>query len=300
MNIEHLKTFQEIIKLGSFSEVAKKLGISQPAVSFQIQKLEQELGVRLIDRSQRAITLTQAGKRLLRFAEAVEGEREKLRQDIEQMRDKVSGELAIAASTIPGEYLLPTLLAGFKQRYPAVKIQVEVSDSLTVISKIRDNIYEVGFCGIAPEGKDVASVRIAGDEIVLIVFPGHPFAGKGEVAPEELAGEPFIFREETSGTQKNLEKLLMKGGIDIKKWTPQLVLGSTQSVIAAVAAGAGIAFVSNLAIKQCTAQGTVQQVGVKGLRLTRDFYCVYRQERVVSRLLEVFINFIKTESAQRG
>jgi DNA-binding transcriptional LysR family regulator len=300
MNIENLKTFQEIVRLGSFSEVAKKLGISQPAVTFQIQKLEQELGARLIDRSQRSIALTQAGKRLLRFAEAVEGERESLRNDLDQMRDKVSGELRIGASTIPGEYLLPKLLAVFKQRYPAVTIQVDVSDSLTVIGKVRDNTYEAGFCGMPPEGKDLASFKIAGDEIVLIVPPEHPLAAKGPVAAEDLAREPFIFREATSGTQRSLENLLAKAGVDIKRWTPQLVLGSTQSVIGAVAAGAGIAFVSNLAIKQCAAQGTVRQVGVKGLRLERDFYCVYRQERVVSRLLDVFIEFIKTEALHHG
>jgi DNA-binding transcriptional LysR family regulator len=290
MNIEHLKTFQEIIKLGSFSEVAKKLGISQPAVSFQVQKLEQELGIKLIDRSQRSITPTKAGKRLLLFAEAVEGEREKLRQDIEQMREDVSGDLIIGASTIPGEYLLPTLLAKFKHQHPAVKIQVDVSDSLTVISRVRDNTYEIGFCGIAPEGKDLESFKIADDEIVLIVFPDHPFARKEEILPEELEGEPLIYREATSGTQRNLESLLERGGVDIKKWTPQLVLGSTQSVIAAVAAGAGIGFVSNLAIKS----SQVKQVKVRGLRLTRDFYCIYRQERTVSRLLEVFIDFIQS------
>ncbi len=297
MNIEYLKTFQEIVRLGSFSETAKKLGISQPAVTFQVQKLEQELGVRLIDRSQRNIALTQAGKRLLKFAEAVGEERAKLQHDLEQLRDKVSGELNIAASTIPGEYLLPTLLAKFKQRYPAVKIQVDVSDSLTVISKITDNTYEVGFCGIKPEGKELASFKIADDEIVLIVFPGHPLAGKGEAMVGDLANEPFIFRETTSGTQRNLENLLGKAGMDIRHWTPYLVLGSTQAVVAAVAAGAGIAFVSNLAIKQYAAQGLVQQVSVKGLRLKRDFYCVYYQEKIATRLLEEFIDFIKTEAA---
>jgi DNA-binding transcriptional LysR family regulator len=300
MNIEYLKTFQEIVRLGSFSEVAKKLGISQPAVTFQVQKLEQELGARLIDRSQRTITLTPAGKRLLNFAEAVGGERENLRHDLEQLRDDVSGELLIAASTIPGEYLLPTLLAKFKQRYPAVKIQLGVSDSLTVIGKVSDNTYEVGFCGIAPEDKNIASFKIASDEIVLIVSPGHPFAGKREVAAEELASEPFIFREATSGTQRSLEKLQGVAGLDVKQWTPHLVLGSTQSVVAAVAAGAGIALVSNLAIKQCTAQGVVQQVNVKGLRLTRDFYGIYRQEKIISHLLEVFIDFMKTEAATYG
>jgi DNA-binding transcriptional LysR family regulator len=296
MNIEYLKTFQEIARLGSFSETAKKLGISQPAVTFQMQKLEQELGVLLIDRSQRNIILTPAGKRLLKFAEAVGEEQDKLRQDLEQMRDKVSGELNIAASTIPGEYFLPTLLAKFKQRYPAVKIQVDVSDSLTVISKINDNAYEVGFCGIKPEEKDITSFKIDSDEIVLIVFPGHPLAGKREVTPEELEEEPFIFREATSGTQRSLESLLGKAGINIKQWTPHLVLGSTQAVIAAVAAGVGIAFVSNLAIKQCVAQGLIQQVNVKGLKLKRDFYCVYRKERITTRLLGVFIDFTKSES----
>ena len=296
MNIEHLKTFREIVRLGSFSEVAKELGISQPAVSFQIQKLEQELGIRLIDRSQKVIMLTKAGKRLLNFAESVEGEREKLRQDLEQMREDISGDLLIGASTIPGEYLLPTLLAKFKQRNPAVKIQLDVSDSLTVISRIRDNTYEVGFCGITPEGKDLASFKIAEDEIVPIVFPGHPFANRDEISPQEMEGEPLIFREATSGTQQSLTSLLGRDGTDIKKWKPQLVLGSTQSVISAVAAGAGIGFVSNLAIKG----SPVKQVRVRGLRLTRDFYCIYRQERVVSRLLEVFIDFMKTETLQRG
>jgi DNA-binding transcriptional LysR family regulator len=296
MNIEHLRTFREIARLGSFSEVARELGISQPAVSFQIQKLEQELGIRLIDRSQKTITLTKAGERMLHFAEAVNEVQEKLQGDLEQMREDVSGDLLIGASTIPGEYLLPKLLAVFKQRHPAVKIQVDISDSLTVMSRLRDNTYEVGFCGIAPEGKDLASFKIAEDEIAAIVAPGHPFANKAEVSAEELEGEPLIFREATSGTQRNLENLLGRGGVDIKKWKPQLVLGSTQSVINAVAAGAGIGFVSNLAIKG----SQVKTVKIKGLRLSRDFYCVYRQERVVSRLLEVFIDFIKTENLQHG
>ncbi len=298
MNIDHLKTFQEVVRLGSFSGVAKKLAISQPAVSFQIQKLEHELGIRLIDRTQRAITLTAAGKRLLRFAESVEAERDRLRGDLEQLREEVSGDLLITASTIPGEFLLPALLASFKQRHPAVKIQMDVSDSLTVINGVRNNTYEVGFCGMAPEGQDLASFKVAGDEIVLIVFPEHPFARKGEVSPNELEGEPLIFREATSGTQLSLENRLSQVGLDLRKWSPNLVLGTTQSVVSAVAAGAGIAFVSNLAIKKSVALDLVRQVGVRGLRLSRDFYCIYRQESVVSRLLEEFINFIKIEAAQ--
>jgi DNA-binding transcriptional LysR family regulator len=300
MNFEQLKTFREIARLSSFSTVAKELGISQPAVSFQIQKLEQELGARLLDRSQRAITLTAAGRRLLSFAEEAEGQREKLRHDLEEMRDEVIGELKIAASTIPGEYLLPPLLAKFKHQHPAVKIQVSVSDSLTVIGQVRDNTYEVGFCGTEPEGKDLEFFKAGSDEIILIVFPGHPFAGRGEITPDELAGEPFIFREETSGTQRSLENLLARGGLDIKRFTPHLVLGSTQAVIAAVAAGAGIAFVSSIAVKQGVTPAAVREVKVRGLQTGRDFYCVYRRERAASKLYEEFRNFIRLETAQNS
>ena len=295
MNIEQLYTFQEVARLGSFSEVAKKLGLSQPAVSFQIQKLEQELGIRLIDRSQRAVTLTAAGKRLLAFAEVVDMEREHFKYDLAQLRDEVAGDLMISASTIPGEYLLPPLLAKFKQQHPAVRIQVDVSDSLTVIGRVGGSKAEIGFCGVAPEGRDLAYFRIAGDEIVLIVPPEHPFVKKREIDPADLAGEPFIFREPTSGTQRSLQDLLAKEGLDIRKWTPHLVLGSTQAVMLAVAAGAGVAFVSDLAVKSL-APGRVVQIGVRGLKLYRAFFCVYRKERIVSRLHREFIEFIKIEA----
>ncbi len=299
MNLDHLKTFQEVVRLGSFSKVAKKLSITQPAVSFQIQKLEQQLGTRLIDRTQRAITLTTAGKRLLRFAESIEAERKRLQHDLEQMREEVSGDLLVTASTIPGESLLPPLLSKFKRMHPAVRIQVDVSDSLTVISGVRDNLYEVGFCGVPPEGEDLTSFKVADDEIVLIVFPEHPFAQRSEVLPTELEGESLIFRESTSGTQRSLESHLARAGLDLRKLVPNLILGTTQAVVSAVAAGAGIAFVSNLAIQKDLALGLVRQVVVSGLRLSRDFYCIYRRERVVSRLLEEFINFIQIK-ASRG
>lgn len=294
MNIDHLKTFREVVSLGSFSEVAKKLSITQPAVSFQIQKLEQQLGALLLDRSQRTITLTAAGKRLLHFAEAVEAEREELLNDLEQLRDEVSGELLIAASTIPGEYLLPPLLSRFKGLHPAVRVQVDISDSLNVINCVRESAYEVGFCGVPPEGQDLSSFQIASDEIVLIAPPEHPFASRENVTPAELEGEALILRERTSGTQRSLEGALSKAGYDTRKFVPNLVLGTTQAVISAVASGAGIAFVSNLAIKPSLAAGLVRQVKVSGLQLGRDFYCIYRKASVATRLIEEFIAFLQS------
>src|SRR4030042_110324 len=298
MNIEYLKTFLEVVRLGSFSEVAKRWSRRTPAGSFQIQKLERDLGVRLIDRGQKTIALTDAGKRLLRFAEVVEKEHTRLKRDFDQLREEVTGDIVIAASTIPGEVLLPPILGEFKALHPAIGARVEASDSITVINRVQDGSYDVGFCGVKPEGKELDYFKMADDEIVLIVSPEHPFAGRRKVSPLELEGEQIIFREETSGTQRSLKSLLAKAGLDIGKWSPSLILGTSQAVVSAVESGLGIAFVSNMAIKKSLALGLVKQVAVEGIKLKRDFYCIYRKERVVSRLLSEFIDFVQARAIQ--
>lgn len=286
------------MKTGSFSEAAKKLSISQPAVSFQIHRLEQELGIRLIDRSQKALTITEAGKQLISFAESVRRQYQELQYNLEHLREGIEGELVIGASTIPGEYLLPPLLGEFKALHPAITAEVIVSDSLHVIGCINDNAYEVGFCGVKPEEKDLDYFKIGEDEIVLIVPPEHPFAQKKQIAVTELRGEPLIIREKTSGTQQSLDMLLRKHKFDISGLTPHLVLGTTQAIISAVETGMGIGFVSNLAIKKSLDLGLIKQLSVEGLSLRRAFYCVYHRKRITSRLPEEFISFIRIKTAQ--
>jgi len=298
MNLDYLNTYRELIRLGSFTEVAKKLSVSQPAISFQISKLERDLGVRLIDRGQKTITMTEAGKRLLRFAELVSRERVKLASDIDQLREEVSGKIIIAASTIPGEILLPPVMGEFKALHPAIQAKLEISDSTSVISGVMDGTYDIGFCGTAPEGRELDYFKVAEDEIVLIVFPEHPFADRTEISFMELKDEPLIWREETSGTQQSLISLLSKSGYDVGKWSPSLVLGTTQAVVSAVEARVGITFVSNMAIKKSVALGLVKQISVEELTLIRDFYCIYRQKRVVSRILSEFLSFTQARGLQ--
>ncbi len=241
--------------------------------------------------------MTDAGKRLLRFAEAVEEERTHLMRDLDQLREEVMGNIVIAASTIPGEVLLPPILGEFKALHPAIGARVDVSDSLTVIAGVKDGTYDLGFCGIAPVGKELEHFKVAQDEIVLIVSPEHPFAQREEVSFPELEEELLIFREETSGTQRSLKSLLAKAGLDLGKWSSNLVLGTTQAVVSAVEVEVGIAFVSNLAIKKSLALGLVKEVAIEGLRLRRDFYCVYRKEKIVSRLLGEFISFVRAKAS---
>ena len=297
MNLDYLVTFQELVKLGSFSDAAKKLSISQPAVSFQIQKLEHDLGVRLINRGQKSVTVTDAGKRLLKFSRKVTDENGRLLNDLGRLKEEVSGELAVAASTIPGEFLLPSTLSSFMSLHPMVKARVEIHDSLAVIASVQDNSYDIGFCGSTPpQSHGLESFVIAGDEIVPIVYPEHPLAQKKRVSFAELEGEPIILRESTSGTQKSLEALLSAAGINMRQLSPRLVLSNTQAVVSAVEAGAGIAFVSNLAIRKSLELGLVKQLKLDNLELKRSFYCIYHKEKLVSRLLEEFVGFVQMKA----
>lgn len=295
MNLDYLKTFLELVKLGNFSAVAHKMGISQPAVSFQIQKLEHDLGVRLLNRNQKKVILTDAGKRLLEFARSVDGEESRLLRDLEHLRQDISGDLLIAASNTPGESILPEIISQFLHLNPAVKTQVVVRDSLEVIAGVRNASYEVGFCGAVPaSGQGLEWFKIAEDEIVLIVFPGHPLARRKKVSFSEILDEAVITREATSGTQKSLETMLSQAGLNPGKVKPRLVLGSAQAVVSAVEAGAGIAFVSDLAIKKSLELGLVKQLELEELPLKRDFFCIYQDEALNSRLTREFITFIKT------
>jgi len=296
MNLEYLKTYLELVKLGSFSAVAKKLGISQPAVSFQIQKLEHDLGARLINRRHKKITMTDAGKRLLEFAGSVTDESDRLLNDLDTLRQEVTGDLVVVASTIPSEFLLIPILSRFLNLHPAVRARIETRNSLTAIDGVQNCSYDIGFCGIAPPGKQLDSFIIAEDEIVPIVSPSHPLAFKKQVSFADLTGEPFIFRDATSGTQKSMEALFSAAGFNIKQLTPRLVLANSHSVVSAVEAGAGIAFVSSLAIKQSLELGLVCQLKLAKPELRRYFYCIHRKESALSRLLGEFLAFIKAEA----
>jgi len=169
MNLDYLITFRELVRLGSFSAVAKSLTISQPAVSFQIQKLESDLGTTLIDRGQKKLKLTDAGKRVLDFTHSINNEYIGLQNDLDKLRTDVAGEINIASSTIPGQFLVPVLLGEFMSFHPDTTAHVDIMDSITVIDSVKYGDYKLGFCGtVPPEREELSSFKIASDEIILI------------------------------------------------------------------------------------------------------------------------------------
>ena len=292
MNLDHVRSFLEVIKRGSLSEAARALGISQPAVSNQIKGLERELGMELLIRGERGVvSLTAAGEVFLAFARQVVTAHEELLQQLSHLKEEVSGELTIAASTTPGEFVLPQLLSDFKVHYPQVEAQVTIADTRDVVEKVLARECDLGFIGAPIERPRLTLAPLIKDEIVLAVYPGHPFARREAIRLEELQGQRLILREEGSGTRRSLEQLLAERGERLPENHVVLVLGSTHAVIEAIQARLGIGFVSALAVSRLQASGQLCTVPIEGLSLTRDLFVAYEEGQLSTRLRQEFLNF---------
>jgi DNA-binding transcriptional LysR family regulator len=299
MNLEHLRTLVAIAEQGSLSAAGRALRISQPAVTKQIQRIESELGLPLLVRGpRRGAELTLAGERTLAFARATLANLESLERELAAFKVVGQGTLTLAASTIPGEYLMPGLLAGFRAKYPQVKVEMTISDTADVATKVLADQVDVGVIGSTVKRPGLRLERLVGDEIVLAVPPGHPFAGREGVPVAELRDQPLILREEGSGTQRSVEALLAAAGLSLPKENVALILGSTQAILRAVEQGLGIGFVSARASAQAQADGHLVCVRLAGVDLSRDLYLAYLPQRAGDPLVARFLDLSRKEFAE--
>ena len=298
MNLDHLRTLVSIVEQGSLSAAARAKRISQPAVTKQVQRLEAELGLALLVRGPRRQTeLTPAGELLLAFAHETLIRFEALERELAALKTVGRGSLALAASTIPGEYVLPGLLAAFRAEYPQVEVQMTIADTADVASRLLADGADVGVIGSTVKQLGLSLERLVGDEVVLAVPPGHPFAGRERVGVEQLRGQPLILREEGSGTRRSVETVLAAAGYSLPHDNVVLVLGSTQAILQAVAQGLGLGFVSARAAAQAQADGHLACVGLEGVDLRRDLYLAYLPQRAGDPLVAHFLDFARAQFA---
>jgi DNA-binding transcriptional LysR family regulator len=288
LDISLLETFTLVADLGSFSGAARRLGLTQPAVSFQVKALEKELGASLIDRSRGKVVLTPAGRTAYEHARKILADREEMIADIPRTTGEVAGQLRVGASTVPGEYLLPEALADFKHHYPQVTISLVIGDSSGVVSMVEGELVELGFVGLRPDSR-LKVEPFAQDRIVLVTPARHALARRKKVALSELTAEKWVMRASSSGTRERSEAAFRDAGISTDDLEVVAEMGSTHAVLSAVAAGMGIALVSDRAATEPSRGGLVRLIEVSGAELVRQFYAVYSGERPLSRAAEEFL-----------
>jgi DNA-binding transcriptional LysR family regulator len=291
--LPHLPTFVRAAEQGGFTAAAAGLGITQAAVSQRIAALEKEVRVSLFDRRAGRIALTEAGERLYEFARRILDLHEQAREGLGGVHPSISGDLPIAASSVPGECYLPALLSAFRERFPEVHVRATVGDSGSVMKEVAKGEAALGLVGQKAEKSSLESEAIGTDTLVLILAPGHPLAGRKSITLGTLARQPLIIREPGSGSRCALKKGLERAGSSLDAMTIALEMGSNAAIRDAVRRGLGASFVSRSTVERELASGDLESVQVRGLVLTRHLYAVHHRRRPLSPAASAFLHFLK-------
>jgi len=289
MNRNHVALFHAVAEAGSVTGAAERLHVSQPAVSKQIGELEGVLGLRLLDRLPRGVRLTDAGRLLAEYARrlnALEGEAARA---IDEFRGLRRGRLAVGASTTIAAYLLPQVFGEFHRQYPDIELQLEIANTRDIQRCLTDGVIEVGMTEGIIEEQDLDSRVFHQDELVAIAPPGHRLLGRKQVMLDELCREPFILREEGSGTRAVIEQALAARGLAVK---PIISLAATETIKHAVVAGIGLAIVSRLAIGLEVKFGSLAIILVKDFEIRRPLHLQRLRGRDRSLAVQRFENIL--------
>lgn len=296
MDLRQLEIFVKVAEFKSFSKAAEALFLTQPTVSEHIRTLEQELGVRLLDRLGRGAEVTRAGQLLFTHATRILQLQREARQAMDQFQGKLAGELAVGASTIPGEYVLPPLLGRFRDKFPDISVTLLIADSRQVVDWVAEGKVELGVVGGRLGHRSVDFRELMPDEMVLVVPATHPWQGRDRVEVAELSGQPLLLRERGSGTRAAFEAALTEAGLDLGNFRVVGEMGSTQAIKQAIKAGVGVSVLSRRAVEEECRSGLVWVLTVGGLSIPRSFFVATHRDRSRSPLAEAFRAFVESES----
>jgi DNA-binding transcriptional LysR family regulator len=294
MDTRQLEVFCEVVDRASFSQAAEHLGVTQPAVSLAIRSLEKRLGTTLIDRSGRHIEPTGTGRAVYRQAQRMLAVEAEMLRALADEGESVGGTLAIAASSGPGERILPALLGTFRARNPGVGVSLRVDDSETVVERVLDRQVELGIAGMDRPHRSLSFEPFLHDELVLCCGPASDYAGR-RLTLDALRAAPLVVQQEGSSVRALVERELRHAGIRPRDLNVVAELGLSESTKAAVEGGLGICFMSRLSIDREISAERLAIATVDGLDLRRVLYAVQVLSRPTSRLVRSFLDFARLE-----
>ncbi|AYV71066.1 LysR family transcriptional regulator [Bacillus sp. PK3-056] len=293
MNLHALKLFHIVAEKGNVTRAAEELNISQPAVTAQIKKLEQEIGMTLLAPKGRGILLTEVGIELAKHTKRVfslEGEMEAY---LDQYKNGSIGKLRIVATYLPANFLLPKWLANYKRRYPEVEVELTTTNSLKAMDQLINYQAEIAFIGGKRESHpSLNRSELFEDEMWFVVHKNHKFAAK-KVTLGQVMCEPFVFREKGSSAREKLVSLCTINSIN--QPTVGLQINGLNEAIRVVMEGYGVTFVSSLEVKEYIARGDLAKVDVEGIELKNPISICRRREDELSMPAHHFIEMVMND-----
>lgn len=293
MEDHKLKVFCTVAETKSFSKTSEIIHLTQPAVSLQIQALEEIYETKLFDRSSSFINLTPSGEILYKYAKDILNLYAEAEKEIGKITGLIKGSITIGASTTIGNYVLPAVIADFKKTHPKIKINVFIGNTKRIVDLLNSGGVDIGLVEGETLKHKMKTDPIITDELTFIVPPFHPWAKKKVVSILEVTKEPFILREEGSGTRQMIEKYLSSHGINTGDMRIALVLGSTESIKEAVESGMGISIVSKWAARKEVKYGSLKLITPKEEKILRNFSLIMQKSVVLSHAADEFLAYLK-------
>jgi len=285
LDLPPLRAFRIAATEGSYAAAGRALGITQAAAAARVHELERKLGVALLERRGKRLHLTPVGETLLDYAARILD----LAAEAEaHVRGVTEQRVRVAASTVPGTYILPRVMGRFREQHPGIAVVVETLDSAGVVERLVAGGCDLALTGAPAPRPDLVSTPFLEEHLVLVAPPGHALS----LPLTELASQPLVAREAGSATQATVDEALRAAGLDPARLRVVARLGSTPAVINAVVAGLGLAFVSQWAAAPDRAAGRIVTVDVPGLTITRHLYIVQRRGTPISPAGQALVSFL--------
>jgi LysR family transcriptional regulator, transcriptional activator of the cysJI operon len=284
--IEALRVFVCVVETENFSRAAEQLYLTQPTVSQQIRNLENDIGVKLLDRTPKFVRITEAGQILYNKAKLILKFYEDAKAEINHLHNIVSGALHVGASFSIGESILPRMLANFALQYPLVKIKATIANTGEIIQGVRNFAFDVGLVSEHVHFSDLCIQKLMEDEMVVIIPPNHPLSKIPIVRPQDLQDNIWIFRENGSGTRAFADGIIHDFNLKVKQ---SYEFNSSQAVKEAVSAGLGIAIVSYWIVRKEDSYGDLLVRRLENQKLSRSFYMLYRKEQTATMAQTMFL-----------
>ncbi len=290
MEFYSLQVFHTVATEKSFSRAAEKLHRTQPAVSLAIQRLESELGERLIDRSGKEILLTDAGQIILEYARRFENLQQEMGNSLAELRDNAAGRLIIGANESTTLYLLRHIQQ-YRRLYPRVRVQVRRSLSSKIPDQLIDGDLELGVISYDPGDLRLLSRIIYSDHLAFVISPQHRFARRKSVPITELGMETFIAHNVLSPYREVVLREFQRHKVPLNM---DVEMPTVETIRKLVQRDEGVAFLPRMCVEQELEQGTLREVKVPELEVERQIRLVYPARRALSHAAKAFLEVVQT------
>jgi LysR family transcriptional regulator, low CO2-responsive transcriptional regulator len=291
VTLHQARVFKAVADRLSFSGAAHDLKLSQPSVSYQVKELEHTVGTDLFDRLGKHVTLTQAGHLLYGYVRQTLNVIDEAEVALGELQGLKRGTLKVGASTTVGIYVIPSALGAFKKVHPGLAISLEIGARGDIQQKVLRNELDLAVVGPPLKDPDLVVVPFMTDELVVIAPLEHPLASRRGLTLKELGDQPFLMREEGSGTRFAVEKAARRANVRLQV---AMELGSNGAIKHAVESGLGLAILSRYAIGLEETAGKLAILDVEGFPVERQWNIVHLKRHRLAAPVAGFIEFLRS------